>query len=108
LFDLDGTLIDNNAVHLLAWKKYLEKSGIEITDEAYRKNINGRTNRDALEYIFNKKMDPEEALVYALEKESVYRDIYKDFIKPVDGLLNYWKHFIKKIFQWRSPLRAYR
>ena len=88
IFDLDGTLIDNNSHHLKTWKVYLEKIGKDISEEAYRKNINGRTNKDALEYIYNKKMTDEEAMVYALEKEALYRKIYKPDIKPVDGLLD--------------------
>ena len=88
IFDLDGTLIDNNYYHLKTWRVYLEKIGINISDEAYRKNINGRTNKDALEYIYNKKMTDEEAMGYALEKEALYRDIYKQDIKPVDGLID--------------------
>lgn len=87
IFDLDGTLIDNNSYHLKTWKVYLEKTGINISEEAYKKNINGRTNKDALEYIYNKNMTDEEAMQYALEKEAMYRDIYKTDIKPVDGLL---------------------
>lgn len=87
IFDLDGTLIDNNSYHLKTWKIYLEKTGKNISEEAYRKNINGRTNKDALEYIYNKKMSDDEAMVYALEKEALYRDIYKSDIKPVDGLI---------------------
>ena len=59
---------------------------MDISEEAYRKNINGRTNKDALEYIYNRKMTDEEAMVYALEKEALYREIYKADIKPVDGL----------------------
>lgn len=87
IFDLDGTLIDNNAYHLKTWRIYLEKIGIDISEDAYRKNINGRTNKDALEYIYNKKMTNEEAMVYALEKEALYREIYKTDIKPVNGLI---------------------
>ena len=87
IFDIDGTLIDNNSYHLKTWRVYLEKIGIDISEEAYRKNINGRTNKDALEYIYNKKMTGEEAMVYALEKEALYREIYKADIKPVDGLI---------------------
>ena len=87
IFDLDGTLIDNNSYHLKTWKVYLKKIGKDISEEAYRKNINGRTNKDALEYIYNKKMTDEEAMVYALEKEALYREIYKYDIKPVDGLI---------------------
>jgi beta-phosphoglucomutase-like phosphatase (HAD superfamily) len=55
IFDLDGTLIDNNSYHLKSWKKYLENIGRDISEEEYNKNINGRTNKDVIEYIFQKK-----------------------------------------------------
>jgi len=96
IFDLDGTLIDNNSFHLKTWKVYLEKVGIDISEDAYRKNINGRTNKDALEYIYNKKMADDEAMVYALEKEALYREIYRPDIKPVNGLLKLLEAFHKK------------
>ncbi len=93
IFDLDGTLIDNNAYHLKTWKIYLEKKGLKISEEEYRKNINGRTNKDSLEYIYNKKMTAEEATIYTLEKEALYREIYKNDIKPVEGLIELLENF---------------
>lgn len=89
IFDLDGTLIDNNPYHLKAWKKYLQVKKIEISDEDYRKHINGRTNKDAIEYLYNRKMSEEEAMQYALEKEAIYRDLYAPFIRPVAGLITF-------------------
>jgi len=86
IFDLDGTLIDNNSYHLKSWKKYLENIGRDISEEEYNKNINGRTNKDVIEYIFERKMSEEEILKYTLEKEAVYRELYLPFIKPVEGL----------------------
>lgn len=86
IFDLDGTMLDNNPYHLAAWRQYLTNLGIQISDEAYRKHINGRTNKDAIEYIYQRNMTSEEAMVYTLEKEAVYRRIYQPFIQPVQGL----------------------
>lgn len=86
IFDLDGTMIDNNAYHLAAWRQYLTDLGINITEEEYRKNINGRTNKDAIEYIYQRTMSNDESMVYTLEKEAVYRKIYQPFIQPVEGL----------------------
>ena len=34
-------------------------------------------------------MTDDEAMVYALEKEAVYREIYLPFIKPISGLLKF-------------------
>ena len=89
IFDLDGTLVDNNNYHLKSWKQYIKSLGKEISEEEYNANINGRTNKDAAEYLFGKKMTREEALVYGLEKEAVYREMYAPHIKPVDGLLDF-------------------
>lgn len=87
IFDLDGTLIDNNSYHLETWKKYLENIGRDISEEEYNANINGRTNKDVIRYIFNKEMSDEEVLKYSLEKEALYREVYLPFIKPVNGLI---------------------
>ena len=45
IFDLDGTLLDNNEVHFKAWKKYLKDSGMEISDEDFKENISGRIQK---------------------------------------------------------------
>ena len=87
IFDLDGTLIDNNAFHLRSWKKYLELIGRDISEEDYLKNINGRTNKDAVEYIYGRKMEEAEAMNYALKKEAIYREIYAPSIAPIKGLI---------------------
>lgn len=87
IFDLDGTLIDNNSYHLTTWKKYLENIGRTISEEEYNANINGRTNKDVIRYIFDKELSDEEILKYSLEKEALYRQVYLPFIKPVNGLM---------------------
>jgi HAD superfamily hydrolase (TIGR01509 family) len=91
IFDLDGTMLDNNPYHLKSWKQYLSNLGREITDDEYKANINGRTNRDAVEYIYGRKMDEDEAMKYTLEKEEIYRELYNKDIKPVEGLIDVLK-----------------
>ena len=88
IFDLDGTLLDNNDFHLKSWKLYLKQMGMEISDEDYKANISGRTNKDATEHVFNKKMTNDEAAQYYLGKEKIYREMYAPVIKPVSGLIN--------------------
>jgi beta-phosphoglucomutase len=87
IFDLDGTLIDNNSYHLQSWLQYLKDMNREMSEEEYKANVNGRTNKDVIEYIFNRKMDDQEALKYAHEKEAIYRQLSAPYIKPVPGLL---------------------
>lgn len=88
IFDLDGTIVDNNKVHYESWMIYLNTLGMQISDSDYKAHISGRTNHDAVEHIFNKKMSKEEAEKYYLEKEEIYRELYAPIIRPVNGLLN--------------------
>jgi beta-phosphoglucomutase len=86
IFDIDGTMIDNNAYHLQAWREYLQNIGRQVTDQEYKANINGRTNHDAVEYIYGRSMSVQEAEKFYLEKERIYRRLYAPDIKPVAGL----------------------
>jgi len=88
IFDLDGTMIDNNKFHRDAWIDYLKKRGRHVSEAEYNREFNGRTNKDVIEYLFEKKMTDEEALPYVLEKETIYRRIYQPHIRPVPGLLD--------------------
>lgn len=91
IFDLDGTLLDNNEVHFKAWKKYLKESGMEISDEDFKKYISGRTNKDAVVHLYKKEMTEDEASKYYLKKEEIYRKMYKIDIAPIAGLNNFLK-----------------
>ena len=89
IFDLDGTLIDNNSYHIEAWKIFYDKIGKPFSKEEYTKNINGRINRDIFNYVFNTTLSPEVIEEYSNEKEAMYRDLYKSHIKPINGLLDF-------------------
>jgi len=96
IFDLDGTLLDNNSYHLKSWIEYLKSIGRSISEEEYNANINGRTNTDVIKYIYDKPMSDEEILQFTLEKEALYRELYKPFIKPIAGLIDFLKILKKK------------
>jgi beta-phosphoglucomutase family hydrolase len=100
IFDLDGTLLDNNSFHRKTWEAYLKKMGKLISEEEFNAHLNGRTNKDAVEYIYGRKMSEEESTKYTLEKEELYREIYKPFIKPVSGLIN----FLEILYQKNIPM----
>ena len=87
-FDLDGTLIDNNAYHILAWQEFYRKRGRELSTEDYLINFNGRTMPDVIKYVFQKNdMTKEDIERCTNEKESLYRELYAPHIEPVKGLL---------------------
>lgn len=89
IFDLDGTLINNNSYHIEAWKVFYNKIGKQFSKEEYTKNINGRINRDIFNYIFNTALSAELIEEYSNEKETLYRELYKPHIKPINGLIDF-------------------
>lgn len=100
IFDLDGTLIDNNSFHLKTWKKYLEDSGKTMSDAEFNRHLNGRTNADAIRYIYGNEMSEEEVVKHTEDKEALYRILYKPFIEPVKGLI----HFLEVLHNMNIPM----
>ena len=100
IFDLDGTLLDNNDVHLKAWKQYLKENEKDISDEDFKENISGRTNKDAIEHIYQKEMTEDEASKYYLEKEEIYRKMYQADIAPIAGL----QHFLEELYKHKIAM----
>jgi beta-phosphoglucomutase family hydrolase len=96
IFDLDGTLIDNNSYHIEAWKVFYDKIGKPFSKEDYMQNINGRVNSDIFNYIFSTTLSPEMIEMYSNEKEAMYRELYKSHIKPVNGLIDFLEELEKE------------
>ena len=95
IFDLDGTLIDNNAYHIEAFRAFYDKIGKPFTIEEYKQHINGRVNRDIFNYVFNTTLSPEQSEAYSNEKEAMYRELYAAHIKPINGLIGFLEELEK-------------
>ena len=89
LFDMDGVIIDNHQYHFLSWQKLAEKHHIEITEEFYRTQMNGRTFKGIVEVVFKDEIPLEDARAIAYEKERIYRELYQPHLKPTEGLMDF-------------------
>ena len=88
LFDMDGVLIDSNPFHKTALQQFCRKHGYDLTEEELRSRIYGRTNKDWITNLFG---DIPQSLLhqYADEKEALFREIYQNDIKPLNGLISF-------------------
>lgn len=74
IFDFNGTLYWDSALHYQAWREFSKiLRGYEFTDEEMRDKMFGHTNEDIIEYAIGKKPDKMMVEKYAKEKESLYR-----------------------------------
>lgn len=85
IFDLDGTLLNNNPFHLKAWQALCRKHGKELTDEDYKTNMSGKNNNDSMKYLFGTDLSQESLNAFKEEKEELYRELYRPHAKPVEG-----------------------
>lgn len=86
VFDMDGTMVDNSALHKEAFRIFFEKHGCY---EPFAEEWFARRNEDILMHYI-----PEECARYGWktlsdEKEVIYRNTFRNVIKPVPGLLDF-------------------
>ena len=89
LFDMDGVIIHSYSYHLRAMQIFAEKHGIDIDEKEIMNKYFGRQNKDWMPSLFEKDLSAQQLDDLAEEKEAIYRDIYKDDIEPVPGLINF-------------------
>ena len=90
IFDMDGVLVDNYAYHRKAWELFCSKYSLDL-NLAFRSMVFGGTNRFHLETFFSRKLSQQEVQAYETEKESLYRSLYAEHIRPVNGLVGFLK-----------------
>jgi beta-phosphoglucomutase len=91
IFDMDGVIIHSNPFHKIALHQFCEKYGYHLTEEQLRNKIYGRTNRQWITNLFERDILPAEMHQLAEEKESIFRELYKNDIKALDGLESFLK-----------------
>ncbi|MFH1118690.1 MAG: HAD family phosphatase [Bacteroidota bacterium] len=89
IFDMDGVLVDNFAWHLLAWETFCKKHKKHISSDEFRNNVFGGNNTDHLRYIFGSDISNELIGQYSIEKETIYREIYRGKVIPVAGIIEF-------------------
>ncbi len=85
IFDMDGVVVDNANWHLDAFAEFGKKHGLDQTKEEYTKYF-GNTNQTIMNSLFNTQLTNDKLVAFAEEKETIYRELYRPFIKPVEGL----------------------
>ena len=75
IFDFNGTLFRDTEFHRVAWKQFMGRHGISISDEDFRQKMNGPGNDIILRRFFGESASDEEIDALSEEKERIYRDI---------------------------------
>lgn len=87
IFDMDGTIVDNMAVHTAVWLEILAEFGVTMTRLEFQTATAGMTNPELLRLLVNPAMPDEEVATIAKRKEARYREQYAPIMAPLSGLL---------------------
>jgi beta-phosphoglucomutase len=99
IFDMDGVIIDSNPYHKISLRQFCEKYGFHLTDEELINKIYGRTNKEWIANLFG-ALSKEELTRYGEEKESLFREVFKNDIRALTGL----PEFLKRLKQNDIPI----
>jgi HAD superfamily hydrolase (TIGR01509 family) len=86
LFDLDGTLVDTDAEHLVAFQKVFGRHGIALDQALYIEKIMGFSN-DLIARDFLAHLSPAEQVATLEAKEVAYRDNI-GALAPLPGIVD--------------------
>jgi len=95
LWDMDGTLIDSEEFHWIAWRTTMANEGITITREQFLASF-GQRNDSIIPQWLGAAATPERMERIANAKEGLYRHlIRRDGISPLPGV-GHWIHQLHK------------
>jgi beta-phosphoglucomutase len=86
VFDLDGTLVDNMALHAEAFARFMTRRGLPPLDESQRSRLDGKRNTDIFPDLLGRELPREELRALSEEKESLYRELSRGRLAPLNGL----------------------
>jgi beta-phosphoglucomutase len=94
IFDMDGTIVDNMQYHYQAWKLFLKKHHIFLTDAEFEEKNTG-TITEIIQRIFGNSLTPQQLITLGNQKEALFRELYTNNVIAIKGYI----HFIKNAHQ---------
>ncbi|EAZ80257.1 HAD family hydrolase [Algoriphagus machipongonensis] len=96
IFDMDGVICHTNPYHSKAFQIFFQKRDLNPSEEEYQEHMYGKNNGYILSHFLGRKIEGEELLELEDEKESLFREIYKDEVSPIPGFMEFFEALKKQ------------
>jgi HAD superfamily hydrolase (TIGR01509 family) len=94
LFDMNGVIVDDEPLHLLAFRKVLRDKGLDLTQDDYKQFFAGKTDADGFRaYLADNDLDFELDVLMD-KKAQAYMELADGAIQPYPGVIA----FIQSLF----------
>lgn len=90
IFDMDGVICHTNPFHSQAFKIFFEKRNLFPTEQEFVLHMYGKNNAYILSHFLGRKIEGQELLELEDEKESLFREIYQNYVDPIPGFLEFF------------------
>ena len=86
IFDMDGVLADTGPIHYESWVKLAKQLGVKFSKRFFNLTF-GQQSVTILQELLGSKIEQEMVEKWANIKEQYYREMVKDELKPLPGVL---------------------
>lgn len=91
LFDMNGTMIDDMPYHITAWHRIFNDLGADISLDEMKNECYGK-NHELIERIVPGKFTEEEKDRMSHQKEKIYQQEFRPYLKLIDGLEDFLRN----------------
>jgi beta-phosphoglucomutase len=77
--------------HSLAFREFFAKRNMYPTEEEFELHMYGKSNSYIMSHFFGRKIAGQELLDLENEKESLFREIYRDKVDPISGFQEFFQ-----------------
>jgi len=95
IFDMDGVLVDSNALHFQAFRALAQQENVSITDEMLQRTF-GMHNREIMPMLLQRALSPSENAALAHRKEALYRELAVTGLHPINGAMALLEHLQRR------------
>ncbi len=87
IFDMDGTMVDNMAIHNQTWIEYLTEAGASPDPENFNDRTAGKTTPEIIRLYLGSHLTDAEVRALSAEKEIRYRQKFMQGVRKIPGLI---------------------
>jgi beta-phosphoglucomutase family hydrolase len=95
IFDMDGVICHTNPHHVKAFEVFFDNYKIPYSEEEFEEHMYGKHNGYIMSHFFKRSVVGDELKKLEDEKESMFREIYKDKVEAIP-------HYLKFLNQLKS------
>jgi beta-phosphoglucomutase len=99
IFDMDGVICHTNPDHAKAFEAFFDKYQISHSPQEFEEHMYGKHNGYIMTHFFKRPIAGEELKKLEDEKESMFREIYKDKVETIPYYLQFLEELKSRGFK---------